>query len=51
MFKAHPCCEGGAKGKVKESLVGYGQEDEDWRKGEEDDDKAMEVVVVWLEAV
>lgn len=51
VFETHPGDKGGAEGEVEESFIGYGQDDEDGREGEEDDDEAVEVVVVWLEAV
>lgn len=51
VFETHPGDKRGAEGEVEESFVGYGQDDEDGREGEEDDDEAVEVVVVWLEAV
>ena len=51
MFETDPGDEGGAEGKVEESFVGDGQDDEDGREGEEDDDEAVEIVIIWLKAV
>ena len=51
VFEADPGDEGGAEGEVEEAFVGDCEDDEDGGEGEEDDDKAVEVVVVWLEAV
>lgn len=51
MFETYPGDEGGAEGEVEESFVGNGQDDEDGREGEEDDDEAVEIVIIWLEAV
>lgn len=51
VFKTDPGDEGSAKGEVEKSFVGEGENDEGWRKGEEDDDEAMEVVIVRVETV
>lgn len=48
VFEADPGDEGGAEGEVEESLVGDCKEDEGRGKGEEDDDEAVEIVVVRL---
>lgn len=51
VLEAHPGEEQHAEGEVEEPFVGDGEDDESGREGEEDDDKAMDVVRVWLEAV
>lgn len=51
VFHADPGYEGEAEGEVEESLVGDCEDDERWCEGEEQDDQAVEVVVVRLEAV
>jgi len=51
VFETHPGDEGRAEGEVKEAFVGDGEDDEDGREGEEDDYEAVEIVVVWSEAV
>ena len=51
VFETHPGDEGGAEGEVEESFVGNGEDDEDGRKGQEDDDESVEIVVIWVETV
>lgn len=51
VFEPDPSDEGGAEDEVEESFVGDGEDDEDWGEGQEDDDEAVEVVVVGLKAV
>lgn len=51
MFEADPGDEGGAEGEVEESLVGDCEDDEDRGEGEEDDNKAVEIVVVRLKTM
>lgn len=51
VFEADPGDEGGAKGEVEESLVGDREDDEGRGEGEEQYDEAVEVVIVWLQAM
>lgn len=51
VFETYPGDEGGAESEVEESFVGDGQDDENGREGEEDDDEAVEIVVVGLETI
>ena len=51
VFKTDPSNKGSAEGEVEESFVGKGEYDEGWRKGEEDDNETMEVMVVWVQTV
>jgi hypothetical protein len=51
VLEAHPGEEEDAEGEVEEAFVGDGEDDEGWGKGEEDDDEAVDVVGVGLEAV
>ena len=51
MFETNPCNKSSAEGEVEKTFVGKGEDDKGWRKCEEDDDEAMEVVVVWVETV
>lgn len=51
VFETDPGDEGNAEGEVEEAFVGYGEDDEDGGEGKEHDDEAVEVVIVWLEAV
>ena len=46
VFESNPGDEGDAEYEVEESFVGDGEDDEDWGECEEDDDEAVEVVVV-----
>ena len=51
MFKPDPGYKGGAKGEVKETFIGNGEENEDRGESEEDDDETVEIVVVWLQGM
>lgn len=51
MLEADPCYESRTENEIEQPFVGYGKDDEDRRKGQEQDDQAMEIMAVWLEAV
>ena len=51
VFETDPGDEGGAEGEVEEAFVGDCEDDEDRGESEEHYDEAVEVVVVWLEAM
>lgn len=51
MFEADPGEEGQGDGEVEEAFVGYGKDDEERAKGEEDDGQAVEVMVAWSKSV
>lgn len=51
VFETDPSDEGGAEDEIKESFVGYGEDDEDWGEGQEDDDEAVEVVIIGLKTM
>lgn len=51
MFETDPGYEGYAKAQIEKAFVGYGEDDKDRSKSQEDDHEAMNVVVVGLKAV
>ena len=51
VFESDPGDEEGAERDVEKAFVGDGEDYEGRGEGEEDDDKAVEVVVVWLGSV
>lgn len=51
VFKTDPGDEGGAEDEVEQAFVGDGEDDEDWGEGEKDDDEAVEVMIIGLQAV
>lgn len=51
VFEADPGDEGGAEGEVEETFVGDGEDDEGGRESEENDDEAVEVVIVGADFV
>lgn len=48
MLQPHPCQQHDAEGEVEESLIADRQNYEDRRESEEEDEQAVQVVVVWL---
>lgn len=48
MFHSHPGDESHAECEVEKTFVRYSENDEGWRKGEEDYDQFMQIMVVWL---
>ena len=51
MFKTNPGDEGYAEAEVEEAFVGDCEKHKDRSEGQEDHHKAMEVMVVWLQAM
>lgn len=51
MLETDPGDESDAKGDVEKAFVGDGEDDKDGRKGQEDDDQSVEIVIDGLEAV
>lgn len=51
VFEADPGDQGGAEGEIEESFVRDGEDDEGGGECEEDDNQAVEVMIVWTELV
>lgn len=51
MLQANPCHKRGAEDEVKQPFVGNGEDDEDRRESQKQDDEAVEIMAVRLEAM
>ena len=51
VFQSNPGDQCNTEGQIEEALVRDCEDDEDWRKCQEDDDQPVEIMVVWLKAM
>lgn len=48
ILESNPSHKNGAEGYVEQPFIGYGENDEDWRKCEEYNDETVKVVIYRL---
>lgn len=51
MFEADPRDKSSAEDEIEEPFVGYREDDEDGREGQKEDDEAVQIMAVGLEAM
>jgi len=51
VFQSNPGDQCNTEGQIEQTLVGDCEDDEDWRKCQEDDHQPVEIMVVWLKSM